>query len=88
MTEELLSYRNITINRIVSSDILEVDTFCQKEAEWVVLLAGNAQIKMQGTCYNLHKGDSLFIPPMTEHTITRVTRGTIWLTVHIYEEER
>ena len=46
MTEELLSYRNITINRIVSSDILEVDTFCQKEAEWVVLLAGNAQIKI------------------------------------------
>jgi cupin 2 domain-containing protein len=85
--ENLLHYKNITIKRIVSSDRLEENSFCQKEAEWVVLLEGRATIKMQGICYNLNKGESLFIPPLTRHVITSVERGTIWLAVHIYDKE-
>ncbi len=85
--ETLLHYRNVKIKRIISSDRLEVNSFVQKEAEWVALMAGSATIEMQGICYNLTKGDTLFIPPLTHHTITSVEDGTIWLTVHIYDKE-
>lgn len=85
--EELLRCKNITIKRIVSSDRLEQNTFCQKEAEWVAVLAGKATIEMNEICYNLNRGETLFIPSLTRHTITAVEAGTIWLTVHIYDKE-
>jgi cupin 2 domain-containing protein len=85
--EEILHYKNIAIKKIVSSDTLETDTFLQEEAEWVMLLEGEAQIMMNDLCYNLQKGEYLFIPPLTQHTITKVKAGTIWLAIHIYEKE-
>ena len=86
-SEEILRYRNIAIKRIVSSDTLETDTFVQEEAEWVMLLEGEAELVMGEVCYNLTKGEYLFIPPRTEHTIKSVKAGTIWLAIHIYDKE-
>ena len=85
--EEILHYRNIAIKRIVSSDRLETNTFVQEEAEWVMLLEGEAELVMGDLCYNLTKGESLFIPPRTKHTIRDVKAGTIWLAIHIYDKE-
>lgn len=85
--EEILHCRNVKINRIISSDNLEVDTFVQEEAEWVMLLKGEAELRMGEVCYNLTKGEYLFIPPGTEHSIKRVKAGTIWLAIHIYDKE-
>jgi len=86
LTEDILHYKNVRIKRIVSSDKLERDTFCQQEAEWVCLLEGSAEIAMDRQTYHLQKGDFLFIPPLHEHTVTSVTKGTVWLAIHIYEE--
>lgn len=88
LEDSLLSYKNIKIKRIVSSDRLEIDTFCQKEAEWVVLLQGSAEIVMNEEHYRLQKGDSLFIPPLQKHTIAKVEKGTVWLAIYIDEEKR
>ena len=88
LAENLLSYKNVKIKRIVSSDRLETDTFCQEEAEWVSLVQGSAEIVMNEEHYTLQKGDSLFIPPLQKHTIAKVEKGTVWLAIHIYGEER
>ncbi len=85
--EDILKYKNVAIKRIVSSSNLEKSTFCQEEAEWVLLLEGSAKIMMGEKDYTLSKGDSLFIPPKLEHTIVTVEAGTIWLAIHIYEKE-
>jgi glyoxylate utilization-related uncharacterized protein len=87
VTDDLLNYRNVQIKRIVSSDDLHETTFCQPEAEWVVLLEGYAEIMMANQKYSLHKGDYLFIPPSQEHTILSVQRNTLWLAIHICEKE-
>ena len=87
VTDDLLSYQNIKIKRIVSSDDLHETTFCQPEAEWVTILEGYAEIMMADQKHILKKGDSLFIPPLQKHTILKVQKDTLWLTVHIFEKE-
>ena len=88
VVENLLMYKNIEIKRIVSADKLDVDTFCQDEAEWVAVLQGSAAIVMQEKRYTLQKGDTLFIPPRQKHTIVKVEKGTVWLAIHIYGKEK
>ncbi len=88
IAEDILKYKNVHIKRIVSSDTLQKSIFCQEEAEWVSLLQGSAEIVMNKERYRLQKGDSLFIPPLQKHTIAKVEKGTIWLAIHIYGEER
>ncbi len=85
--EGVLKYKNIEIKRILSSQSLDQVTFCQKEAEWVVVLQGSAELLMGDVTYTLGSGDHLFIPSLQEHTITKVKDGTLWLAVHIYEED-
>ncbi len=79
----LLTWKNVTINRIVSSDHLEERVYCQEEDEWVVLIEGEAEIWMEDRQYLLLKGDMLFIPKQTRHRVARTTKGSLWLTVHI-----
>ena len=88
IVEDILKYKNVHIKCIVSSDMLQENTFCQEEAEWVSLLQGSAEIMMNEEYYALKKGDSLFIPPFQKHTIVKVEKGTIWLAIHIYGKEK
>jgi len=80
----LLEHRNIKINRIVSSDTLEPAAYCQEEDEWLVLLEGKATLLLEEETKRLKKGDTLFIPANTPHTVLKTAGGTLWLTVHIY----
>ncbi len=85
--KSILKYKNIVIKRIVSSENLEVCTFSQEEAEWVLLVEGSAEISMKNRNYILKRGDFIFIPKKQEHTILKVETGTIWLAIHIYDKE-
>ena len=87
IAEDVLKYKNVHIKRIVSSATLKETTFCQKEAEWVVLLQGNATLLMNDVVYVLEAGDYLFIPALQEHTIQQVQKGTLWLAIHIYDKD-
>lgn len=80
----LLSHKNIKINHIVSSDQLEETEYLQEEDEWLVLLEGEATLLIQDEEKKLQRGDTLFIAAKTPHQILQTTKGTVWLTVHIF----
>jgi cupin 2 domain-containing protein len=79
----LLEHANIRIVRIVSSDQVEPVEYLQEEDEWVALLEGEATLEVDGKPVHLSRGDTLFIPAHTPHTVTATRKGTVWLAVHI-----
>ena len=80
----LLEYKNIKINRIVSSSDVEPVEYIQNEDEWVVVIEGEAILLLENEEKILQKGDTLFIPAKTTHKVLKTSDGTVWLTVHIY----
>lgn len=80
----LLKHKNVKINHIVSSDKLEPRDYLQEEDEWLVLLEGEATLRVDGEIKRLTKGETLFIPSNTAHRVLSTHAGTIWLTVHIF----
>ncbi len=80
----LLEYKNIKINRIVSSDNLDDTEYIQEEDEWLILLEGEATLLLNDEEKKLTKGDTLFIPAKVTHRILSTQTGTVWLTVHIF----
>jgi cupin 2 domain-containing protein len=85
--EELLRYKNIKIERIVSQGHTSPGNgwYDQQENEWVIVLEGYGTILFEsGDEVNLKKGDYLNIPARTRHKVTRTDPDniTIWLAVH------
>lgn len=80
----LLTHKNIKINRIVSSDNVEPVEYLQEEDEWLIVIEGEACLHIDNKEKTLRKGDTLFIPAKTPHTILKTMAGTVWLTVHIF----
>ncbi len=85
--DELLKRKNVTIKRIVSNTLTTPREFLQEEAEFVVVLQGCAKIEMEGIVHKLKKGDTLFIPPNTPHTLLKTEKTVVWLAVYIKEED-
>jgi cupin 2 domain-containing protein len=69
--------------RIISSDQLEKKEYCQEEDEWVVILEGSALLLIKGEEKRVDKGECLFIPAHTRHSVVKTEKGTLWLAVHI-----
>jgi len=82
--DTLLEHKNIKIVRIVSSDTIEANEYCQDEDEWVVLIEGSTTIELEGEIHTLLKGESLFIPARTTHRVLQTRHGTVWLAVHVF----
>jgi cupin 2 domain-containing protein len=80
----LLEHKNIKINRIVSSDDLDAKVYIQEEEEWLVVLEGQATLLLNDEKKTLLKGDTLFIPAKTPHSILHTKSNTVWLAVHIF----
>ena len=80
--DTLFENRNIKIERIVSGKIDKPKNFLQKENEWVILLEGEAKLKIDNKIYNLKKGDYIYIPANTPHTLLKTKEGTLWLAIH------
>jgi cupin 2 domain-containing protein len=80
----LLEHKNVKINHIVSSDTLEPITYIQEEDEWLVLLEGEATLRIENKEKTLKKGETLFIPAKVPHSVLKTQKGTVWLTVHIF----
>ena len=80
----LLEHKNIKINRIVSSSDVKPVEYIQEEDEWLVLLEGEATLLIDNQEKVLTKGDTLFIPAKTPHSVLKTNEGTVWLTVHIF----
>jgi cupin 2 domain-containing protein len=80
----LLEHKNIRVVRIASSEEIEPIEYVQGEDEWVVVVEGEATLEIAGETVNLQKGEHLFIPAHTPHTVHHTAHGTIWLAVHIF----
>jgi cupin 2 domain-containing protein len=85
---DLLSRPDVRIERIVSTGQASPPGFWydQPEGEWVVLLAGEAGLLLEGedTPRALKPGDWIELPPHCRHRIewTSCSQATIWLAVH------
>lgn len=85
---ELLSKEGLRIERIVSNGQASPPGFWydQPEGEWVVLLAGEACLMIDGedSARTLKPGDWIDLPPHCRHRVewTSPDRQTIWLAVH------
>ena len=80
----LLEHKNIKINRIVSSSNVKPVEYVQEEDEWLVLLEGEATLLIDKKEKVLTKGETLFIPAKVAHQVLKTSKGTVWLTVHIF----
>ena len=80
----LLEHKNIKINRIVSASDIEPVEYMQEEDEWLVLLEGEATLLLDDKEIILTKGETLFIPAKTLHSVLATEEGTLWLTVYIF----
>ncbi len=79
----LLSYANVTIERIVSASFCEGEWMKQEHDEWVVLLQGDAELEFSHHHTTLHSGDYLFIPAHEAHRVVKTSTKALWLAVHI-----
>ncbi len=85
---ELLHHSSVRIERIVSSGQASPPGFWydQEDGEWVVLLAGEARLLIEGESgpRTLRPGDWINLPPHCRHRVdwTSPSEETIWLAVH------
>ena len=82
----LLSHKNVKINKIISPLNFTSEEFIQDEDEWVILLQGSAILEINHKTSKLVKDSYIFIPAKTPHKIisTDPSIETIWLGIHIY----
>ena len=86
--ETLLARPGLRIERIVSTGQASPAGFWyeQADAEWVVLLSGEALLRFadETTARHLRAGDWLYIEPQRGHRVdwTDPATPTVWLAVH------
>ena len=84
----LLERPGARIERIVSrGQVTPADSpYDQDEDEWVLLLAGQAELWLEGSgTHRLAAGDHLFIPARCRHRViwTPPDEATVWLAVFL-----
>lgn len=72
--------RIVTINS--SHHTTPIDApYDQEEDEWVSILEGEAELKVENTIIPLHKGDHYMIKAHQKHWVTYTSNRCIWLCV-------
>lgn len=84
--DELLKHRNLVVERIVSSADITPQDYVQTQDEWVLLVHGEADLRIAGELRTLTPGDYVFLPAGTAHRVERTQAGTLWLAVHLYPD--
>lgn len=82
---ELLLTDQVRIERIVSFGQASPEGFWyeQPESEWILLLAGSAQLRLEDRVLDLVPGDYLNIPAGTPHRVEKTAEHgqTVWLAI-------
>ncbi|MCZ7627296.1 MAG: cupin [Candidatus Methylomirabilota bacterium] len=84
--DTLLRHKNLVVERIVSSSIITPREYVQPQDEWVLLVKGEAALRVADESLTLTPGDHLFLPAGVPHTVERTSHGAIWLAIHLYPE--
>jgi len=80
----LLKHRNLVVERIVSSATITPHAYVQTQDEWVLLMQGEALMRVAGKSVSLKPGDHLFLPAGVPHSVERTSAGTMWLAIHLH----
>ena len=80
--ETLLKEKKLTIERILSTSIIEKEVMIQEEDEWCIMIEGEATLLIAGQKRHLKRGDYCFIPAQTAHRVLDVKEKSIWLALH------
>ena len=80
---QLAQLGDVVIEQILSGQLDEAVDYDQDHDEWVVLLAGAAELEVDGERLSLEPGDWLVLPRGTPHRLLRTTRGASWLAVRV-----
>ncbi|HEX5623247.1 MAG TPA: cupin domain-containing protein [Sulfuricurvum sp.] len=57
------------------------EVYDQNEDEWVILLRGNAGLKIKDTMVHLQAGECVFLPKHTPHQVLSTSDDALWLAV-------
>lgn len=81
---DLLKKDNVHIEKVISyGQVTPVDQpYIQGHDEWVLVLNGNARLKLEDKEYLLKEGEYLYIPKGVKHWVTYTNNPTIWLAIH------
>lgn len=79
----LFQRAGVFIQRIVSSGTQPAQQFCQTEDEWVLLLRGHAEMRVNGSRFTLREGEFLELPAKTPHEVLSTSPNALWLAVHV-----
>ena len=80
--DTLFTNPKIKISKIVSSDNVAIKDYIQTEDEWVVVLEGRATLVLDKKEITLLRGEHLFIPAQTPHSVIKTEKNTLWLAIH------
>ena len=83
LVEEIFRRPDVRIERIISTGQVS-GWYDQKEAEWVCLVQGKAQLEYEGgQTQDLTAGDIVFLPAHKKHRVSATSRqpACIWLCV-------
>ena len=89
LVDILATADGVRLERIISHGQASPDGFWydQDEAEWVMVLAGRARLRMEDESSDreLIAGDSLYLPPHCRHRVTWTDpdRPTVWIALFI-----
>lgn len=82
----LLKSENVRIERIVSHGHSSPQGFWydQDQHEWVMVLTGQAKLRIEGDLLEMQPGDFVNIPAHAKHRVEWTTpdEPTVWLAVH------
>jgi cupin 2 domain-containing protein len=73
----------VVIERITSSGSQPPQSYCQSEDEFVLLLRGQAKLRVDGELVTLNAGDSLTLLAQTPHEVLSTSENALWLAVHV-----
>jgi cupin 2 domain-containing protein len=83
---EIARMGRVVVEEILSGESHEPTPFLQAHDEWVVLLAGVAELDVDGERCELRPGDWVLLPAGVPHTVLRTDPSTQWLAVHLHAE--
>jgi cupin 2 domain-containing protein len=72
----------VVVEEIASSSSPDTRLQVQDHDEWVALLAGGAELDVDGARVTLMPGDWMVLPAGTPHRVLRTDAGSRWLAVH------
>jgi len=77
----LATARGFTVEQILSGQLVTAQDYVQDHDEWVVVLAGGAELEVDGVAYELTAGDWWLLPAGTRHRLVHTEPETSWLAV-------